>query len=246
MASFVLPLISGLAGLFGGGKQQQTTSNGSQQTSGATNTNSGTTNTQNTGFNYNPQQQSLINNFTNSANNQLKNGTDLTSYTQGGLQQIGQGGNAAGSAIANNLASRGLSFSPAAATANTQNQLNTINQQQGFLQQVPLLQNQLQSQAQANAEAALKAQGVNTTTTGGSQTSGGTTTSGNTNYNGTQTQTGNPMGGLFGGLGAGLAAPNGSGGMNIGSLLQMLGLVGGGQVGGYGPQNIPGLGYQGN
>lgn len=213
MASFVLPLISGLAGLFGGGTQKTVNTTGQQNGSSGGWSNGGSSNTNS--FNYNPLQQATANNFLNSANNQVKNAADLTPYTQQGLQGINQQGNANASAISNNLAARGLSFSPAAGTALTQNQLNTGNQEQQFMSQVPLLQNQLQTQAQTNAENALRGSGVSQTQTGTQYGNQGSQYQGNSS--GTQTTSGNPMGGLFGGLGAGLAATP-----NISSILASL------------------------
>lgn len=225
MASFVLPLVSGLAGLFGGGKQKtvDTTSNTTGSSSGST-SGGGSTSTQ-SGFNLTPEQQSLADNFSKSANSQLNNATNLTPYTQGGLQQIGQQGNANASAINNNLASRGLTFSPNAGSALAQNTINTGNQQQQFLQGIPLLQNQLQTQAQQNAEAALKAPGIATTGSTVGNTYGSTTGTNQSSTNGTQTTNGDPLAGLFGGLGAGLAGGNQYGQSNITSILRSLGLA---------------------
>jgi hypothetical protein len=235
MASFVLPLVSGLAGLFGSSNKSTTNSNSNSINQ---------TQTQNqqqsqSGFNYNPLQTALMNNFSNSANNQLNNATNLTPYTQSGLQNIQGQGQANQTALSANLASRGLSSSPAAATALTQNQLNTGNQEQNFMAQIPLLQNQLQTQAQQNAEAAFRTPGVATTSSG---TSGGTTLTQGANQ-GTSTTTGqvNPLAGLLGGLGGALGA-QGSGGLL--SLLSSL-FSGGGVTNNPIPGGIPGLDYQG-
>lgn len=224
MASFVLPLVSGLAGLFGS-SNKSTTNNQSNSTN--------QTQTQNqtqgqSGFNYNPLQQSLMNNFSNSANNQLNSATNLNPYTSQGLQSIQGQGAANQTALSNNLASRGLSSSPAAATALTQNTLNTGNQSQNFLSQIPLLQNQLQTQAQTNAENAFRTPGVATTISG---SSGGTTLQqGGTQGTSTTTGSVNPLAGLLGGLGGGLAAPSGGAdGSNLASILSSMfgGLFGG-------------------
>lgn len=222
MASFVLPLVSGLAGLFG--SSNKSTTNSSSNTAGQTQTQNQAQSQ--SGFNLNPLQQQLTNAFSGSALNQVNNATNLTPYTQGGLENLQGQGQANQTAISNNLASRGLSFSPAASTALTQNTLNTGNQEQSFLQQVPLLQNQLQTQAQQNAENAMRAPGIATSTSG---TSGGTTVN-QSGTQGTSTTTGsvNPLAGLLGGLGAGGAASGGS----LASILSSLfgGGVGGGGI----------------
>src|SRR5882757_5200945 len=134
MASFVLPVISGLAGLFGGGSTKNTSTNQTQSQSGSTQ-NQGSSNPV-----LNPFQQQLAQMFSQGAMKQFSDGTNLAPYTSGGLQQIQGQGQQNSRAIANNLANRGLSFSPAAGNATVQNQLNTGNQMQSFLQQIPLLQ----------------------------------------------------------------------------------------------------------
>jgi hypothetical protein len=84
------------------------------------------------------------------------------------------------------------------------------------------LQNALQTQAQQNAEAAFKTPGVATTESG---SSGGTTLTQGQNQ-GTSTTTGSvdPLAGLLGGLGAGLAGPSGNGTNNLAAILAKLGL----------------------
>ncbi len=218
MASFLAPIlgavIPGLAGLFGGGKQQQVntnqTTNQSQQgfQSGQTSSTP----------NLNPFQQTLAQLFSGGAADLYKQSQNLSPYTSQGLQTIqGQGtGNA--KSIANNLAARGLSFSPAAATATTQNTLNTGNQMNSFLQGIPLLQRQLQTQGLDEMMKAFGVQPFGTTT----DQSGQSSMTGTSNMSGTNVQQGNPMGGLFGGLGAGLFAPNSAGtGSNLSSIIDM-------------------------
>jgi hypothetical protein len=215
MASFVLPLVSGLAGLFGSKKTSTTNSS-----SNTTNENQSQNQFQNSNnINLNPLQQGLANNFSNAANTQLNNATNLTPYTESGLQGIQGQGQANETALNANLASRGLSSSPAAATALTQNTLNTGNQEQNFMSQIPLLQSQLENQAIQTGEGALTSQGIATSSNG---TSGGTTLS-QGGQQGTSTTTGsvNPLAGLLGGLGAGLAAPSSSN-SNLSSILASL------------------------
>jgi len=263
MAAFIAPLIGGLAGLFGGGKQQKTQTSGTigntqQGTFNQTGTTTGSTtgtNQQQFGsqtvnqHNLSPFQQMLAQRFTSGAGKLADQAADLTGYTAGGLQDINSGANANNLIQQRMLESRGLAFSPAAATAETQNLANTQNKRSQFLQQVPLLQRQLQERANTGLEQAFSTLPVDTTSTtagGSSGTSSGTSTgtteqSGSTSQSGTQTQqgtnlvSGNPMGGLFSGLGAGLLGPNSSGtGSNFGdiaSILQRLFGGGGEQIG---------------
>ncbi len=208
MAGFVLPVISGLAGLFGGGSTQKTQSQTSGNQQGQTFGSSTPT--------LNPFQQSLAALFSRGAMDQYNQGTNLAPYTSAGLQSIQGQGNQNSRAIANNLATRGLSFSPAAGSATTQNLLNTGNQMQGFLQQIPLLQHQLQSQ---NLDQLMRAFG---SMPFGQDTSGtsNTNTSGTTNS--VQSTPGGGLAGLLGGLGAGLAGPNQGGtGNQLQSILDM-------------------------
>ena len=217
MAGFVLPVISGLAGLFGGGSSKVTNTNQSQQQSGNFTNQGSSTPT------LNPLQQQLAGLFTRGAIDQFNLGTNLAPYTSSGLQSIQNQGTQNSRAIANNLATRGLSFSPAAGNATTQNQINTGNQMQGFLQQVPLLQRQLQSPSLDQLMRAFSTQpfGTDTSQSGQSQSSG--TSQGTA----TTSTPGGALAGLFGGLGAGLAAPDDtSQGSPSGlmSILRMFGL----------------------
>jgi hypothetical protein len=225
MASFVLPIISGLAGLFGGGSTKQTNTNST--TNQSQTQNQGYNNTNTSTPNLNPFQKQLAGMFSQGAMNQYTNGTNMAPYTSQGLQQIQGQGNANSKTIANNLAARGLSYSPAAANATTQNTLNTGGQMNSFLQGVPLLQHQLQQGNLQQLMQAFSTQPTGVTTSGSGDATG--TSSGTNTMNGTSTQStpGGPLAGLFGGLGAGLAGPA-SGGSNLAAILSMFGLGGGG------------------
>jgi hypothetical protein len=188
----------GLAGLFGGGKQQKT------QTSGTiTNNQQGSFNTQNsTAPNFSNLQKALMQQFTGAASNLYNQSTNLQPYEASGMEQINQGANAASQAIAANNASRGLSFSPAASTAQNQNTLNRVNQQTQFANSIPLLQRQLQQQSLGQLMQAFQV-----IPTGQTGTQSGTTTqSGTQTQQGTNLVSGDPMAGLFSGLGAGTMA----------------------------------------
>jgi hypothetical protein len=185
-------VFGGLAGLFGGGKQQKT------QTSGTiTNNQQGSFN-QSTNPNLSPLQQSLISSFTKNASDLYNQSTNLQPYESSGLEAINQGSEAARRAMASNIASRGLSFSPAGATGQNQNTLSRIGQQTQFVNSLPLLQRQLQQQSLQQLMQAFQV-----IPTG--QTSQGSTSQNSTQtQNGTNLVSGNPMGGLFSGLGAGV------------------------------------------
>lgn len=198
MASFILPAISGLAGLFGGGTQQK---QATSQTTSGTQTQSGNTNSS-TNPNLSPIQQQLANLFSSGATNLYNQGTDLTGYKQAGLQTINQNSDITNKAISNMLAARGQSFSPAAANPLISARINQGNQQTQFLQSLPLLQRSLQQQNLGGLLSAFSAMPVGQSSTG--STNGTTTTSGTTTGNGAIS--GNPLAGLFGGAGAGLAA----------------------------------------
>jgi len=208
MASFVLPIISGLAGLFGGGKQGSTSTSQQGSTSQTQNGNYNTFGSSTP--NLNPYQQQLQKLFTQGASNNLNNSTNLSGYSNAGLAQIGQQGSANNQQISNALAARGLQYSPVAGNALAQNTINTGNQENSFLQSVPLLQTQLSQQALQQAMQAFSTQPYGTSTTGGGTNWGATT--GSSQQYGTGSQYGDPLAGLFGGLGAGLAAPMNPGG----------------------------------
>ena len=113
MASFLAPIlgavIPGLAGLFGGGKQQQVNTNQTTNTNQNQNYSGSSTSTPN----LNPFQQTLAAMFSGGAADMYNKSTNLAPYTSQGLQQI-QGQNTANSkSIANNLAARGaFCYSP--------------------------------------------------------------------------------------------------------------------------------------
>ena len=226
MASFVLPILSGLTGLLSGGSTKQTNTNSTTNQSQNQNQNYSNTNTSTP--NLNPFQQQLAKMFTQGSMDQFTSGTNMAPYTSQGLQQIQGQGNANSKTIANNLAARGLSYSPAAANATTQNTLNTGGQMNSFLQGVPLLQHQLQQGNLQQLMQAFSTQPTGVTTSGSGDATG--MSSGTSTMNGTSTQStpGGPLAGLFGGAGAGLAGPGAGGQSNLANILNMFGLGGGG------------------
>lgn len=221
--------IGAVAGLFGGGKQKTVNSNynsnqNTQNTIDQTNTQSGQTSNTSTP-NLSPLQSAISQYFlpqVNAINNSANNTRGLE---QGGLEAIGGANKGVQTQIQNSLASRGLSNSPAAGTALTQEALNTGNQQAQFESNLPQLQNQLRLQAlQASTGAfgALPTGVTNTGTSSGTSNTTGTSTS-NTQGSGSgqNVQFGNPLGGAASGFGAGFI---GSGG--VGSLLNAFGYGG--------------------
>lgn len=182
----------GLAGLFGGGKQQQTQTNG-------TITNN-TSSTSNGSYSNNPVftglQNALINQFTSGAASLYNQSTNMAPYTASGLQQINNTANASATAENANLAARGLSFSPAAATAQTQGRQAQAGQQSQFLNSIPLLQRQLQQQSLGQLMQAFQV--IPTGSTGTTSQTG--TQTGTQTQQGTNLVSGNPLAGATSGL----------------------------------------------
>lgn len=219
MASFILPIISGLTGLFSGGAKKQTDTNFNNKTDQSQ---SGTT-SGSTSPNFSPLQQQLMQMFTNGAINQYNQGTDLSGYKNQGIRDINSTGNAARKNLDNSIASRGLSFSPAAANADTSLEQGRIGNIQNFLQTIPLLQRQIQQQNIQGLQSAFGIIPTGTNSTGTSNVTGTSTSSGTGQQ--IQSSPGGWLSGLFSGLGQGLNAPStpGGGQNNLGSILGSLG-----------------------
>lgn len=208
---------SGLAGLFGGGKQQKVQTSGTISNTG-TQSQSGTSassgfNTTNLTHNLSPLQLSLIGQFTKGAGDLFNQANDLSGYRSEGLKTINQNANLADKVLQNSLAARGLTYSPAAANAITQGQINRVGQQSQFENQLPLLQRQLQESALGDIMKAFQLLPTDTTQSsafGGQTASNQTGTSSSTQtQQGTNLVSGNPLTGLFGGLGSGFLVPGG-------------------------------------
>lgn len=217
-ASFILPIVSGLSGLFGGGssKTTNTNTNYNNQQSAQGTSNASTT------PNLSPLQTMLSQMFGGQAQTMADNtGNLLNGYTAGGLQNINQAGQAQTNTLNNVLASRGLANSPDAATANTMNTENQLNQSQQLLSSIPLLQRQMQQQNIAQLQGAFSALPTGVSSTGNTSQTG--QSSGTQQQQSTTSTPGGLLSGLFAGLGGGLAAPSGSGGSNLNSILQSVG-----------------------
>lgn len=192
--------ISALAGLLGGGKPKVTTT-----TSDTSSSSSGQFDQSSTPI-LSQAQNDLIDYFTNAAKNKFNAGApDLSGYTAGGLQNINDAGDLKSKIMANTLASRGLSFSPAAAFSQVQPQSDRLAQSSSFLNTIPLVKKQLEDQNFQNLLDSFKLLPTGTSASGTSSQSGTSSTKGTT------TQPGNALGGLFSGLGAGLFAGLGFG-----------------------------------
>lgn len=230
MATLAAPLIgglvSGLAGLFGGGPQKTAT----QQTTNSSNSSNGTSSSS-VNPNLSAEQQQLSNTYGEGLLNQYNQGTDLSGYKASGLQQINNTSNAAKKATDNMIASRGQSFSPAGATADIAQNINSGNQQSSFLNSIPLLQKQLQSQNLSQLIQGFSAlpTAVSSNGTSSNNSTGTSTTTGN----GSLVAPGGQLGGAIAGIGSGLA-------VGYPSLAGSLGAQNGGQNSGYGAPGVNG------
>ncbi len=205
MAGLAIPLVlsgvSALAGLFGNREKKTTT----DQTS---NTNTSNNATQNVDLSntpqYTPEMAAYRDQILNALRNRLVGSTDLSGYTTSGMQQINQGADLRRKALENILASRGLSNSPSAANAVGRTESGRIGEQVNFMNSIPLLQRQLQGEDLNQFGQFFSSLPVGTRQTG--TTTLASTGQSNTTAHGTTTQPSDMLGGLFGGLGAGLAA----------------------------------------
>lgn len=229
MAGFIVPaVISGIGSIFGGlfGNRSQTTnqnySNNTQQSGQQNFYGTGQNNFSNVSMpTYDPAQLQmrnfLLNQFYNRSNPQAI--TDLTnSAINQGVENYNQGYRSADLALQNNLAQRGLQYSPAGAAASSQLQNERIGNIVGLRNQAPMLRNQLQESALTDFSNFLSRLPVGTASSGTQNTiqTGDTNSSMNSSTSGTGqvTQPGNMLGGLFngiGGLGGILASLYGSG-----------------------------------
>jgi len=234
MAAFILPIISGLAGLFGNKNKtsQESKFNTTENVSGQQ--------TASTRPDLNPLQQRLIDMFSQGAQNMYQRGLDTSGYQATGLRNINDASDIQQKLMENILAQRGLSYSPAAATSLSGIEQGRAHEISQFMNSIPLLQRQMQQQDIGQLMQAFGAQPYGSTQTG--------TSNQTINRSGTQTgattQSGSPWAGLFGGLGAGLAGPSSGGsGSNLDAILKSFGFGGPG-----GPKNTPtwqGTGEQG-
>ncbi len=144
------------------------------------------------------------------------------------MQQINAAADAR-SKIANNLiASRGLSYSPAATSAQIGNENERLRGSTDFLNTIPLLARQLKGQDISQLISGFSALPTATTAH----------TLGTTTQRGTSLVPGNPIASAASGFGAGLFAPQTPGSNN--ALEQILGRFFGPKTPPFNPDNTPG------
>jgi hypothetical protein len=177
MSTFLNPIgaaLGGVGGLISGFAGTKTTSSTNQTTS----SNATTSGSSSTTPNMSTLQQMLSNLFGAGAMNNYNENVNLQPYINSGLQNINSGTSAASQQIAAQLASRGLSSSPYAATAEMQPQLQAQQEQSQLLNSIPLLQQQLNLQNLSGVESAFTPLPTGTTSAGtGTSTSSGTNNS---------------------------------------------------------------------
>jgi hypothetical protein len=185
MSAFVMPVLSGLSGLFG--NAPQTTTTDSSQTGTST-------------PNLSPEQLAFMQSIMKQAQQGMQ-GSNLQGYQAGANANINRGSEANNNILQSVLAARGLTYSPLAGAATAANEGNRIGQQTQVSNQMPLLRQQLLQQNLAGAVNAFRATPYGTTT--------------NQTGHSTQTKSGGGvmgmLSGLFGGLGAGIEAGGGWG-----------------------------------
>lgn len=204
MATMAIPIIAGLlgglGGLFGNRPKQTTqdiTSSGKESQTG-TSSGTGLQMPELSGL-----QQTAQDTFLRALMDKIRGGTDLRGYQAGGIQDINQGYNLKQQALQNILAARGLSYSPAAGTAQGGLESQRIGDVTRFNQQMPMVQRQMSIEDINNLIQGFMStpKGVRTTSTQDYST--------NRDYSGTQhsvgTQPGDMMGGLLSGAGGALA-----------------------------------------
>lgn len=187
--------ISALSGLFGGRKQ---TAN-NQQTNNSTSTSTP---------NLTPFQNMIQTILGQKAVDNLDKDTDLSGYAASGLREINSGAEIAKKVAANNVAARGLSYSPAGFNPLQVIDSNRVAEGTDLINRLPLLQKQLNQQDLATLANIFQVMPKASTQT--------------TNQTGTSLveNPGNMAGGALSGAAQGLMAPSSPGGVsNIQAIL---------------------------
>lgn len=135
--------------------------------------------------------------------NRVGTGTNLSGYKATGLRALNMQSDMRQKLLERILAQRGLSYSPAAAAISMRSADADAGKQFDFLNSIPLLQRQLEGEDAMNLVRAASAMPT------GNRQVGTTTTSGTSSTQGTATQPGDVLGGLFSGLGQGIASTYG-------------------------------------
>lgn len=212
MAAFIPALISGVAGLAGGLLNRPKTTQ--QNSSSTTNTSQQINANQNSNVApvYDPQQLAMRN-FLLNAFYQRANSADVDktvgSYVNSGVNNINSNAQTSEQAIRNVLASRGLSYSGAAATPLANAESSRIGQITDLRNQAPLIKDQLQGKYLTDFASFLSGLPVGQQGSGTSYQN--TEGSQHTDQHGTITDPGNILGGAVSGLGSGLALMYGNG-----------------------------------
>ncbi len=189
--------ISALASLLGNRKKQATQENTTTQNSSGTQfTDSSSTPL------LTPEAQGAYSQLFPALQNRVQQGADLSGYRDAGLRNINTSGENSRNRIVQALAARGLSNSPASAALIARQGDAQASESSNFLNNIPLLQRQMQGQ---DLDQLLRAATALPT---GMRNQGSVTTTGNatSTSKGTATQPGDMLGGLFSGLGQGLAS----------------------------------------
>ena len=134
--------------------------------------------------------------------NRLRSSTDLAGFKASGVRDIGRQQQIQQRMLERNLAARGLNNSPAAAAIEARSADASSGRMLDFLGSLPLLQRQLESEDAGNLIRAASSIPV------GRHSQSTATSSGTSRTQGTATNTdpGNMLGGLFSGLGQGIAS----------------------------------------
>jgi len=203
MAAFIPLAISGitaLASLLSSRKKQAT------QESSTTQNSSGTQFTDSSSMPLlTPEAQGAYSQLFPALQNRVQQGADLSGYRDAGLRNINTTGEGARNRLTQALAARGLSNSPASVALMARQGDAQASESSNFLNNIPLLQRQMQGQ---DLDQLLRAATALPT---GMRNSGATTTTGTatSRSTGTTTQPSDMLGGLFSGLGQGLASTYG-------------------------------------
>lgn len=140
----------------------------------------------------------------------------MRNYESAGLEDINRGAES-GRAILNKiLAERGLSYSPAAATALGRVEENRIGRGIAFRNQLPLVQDELERERLTDLSGFFSRLPFGTSTTSTGTSTGVSSTGGTSSGTGASTDPGNLLGGLTGGLGNMLAFLYGQGAFDNG------------------------------
>jgi len=201
MAAFAIPLaisgISALAGILGNRKKSATQENTTTQNSSGTQLTDSSSTPMLT-----PEALGAYSQLFPALQNRVQQGADISGYRDAGLRNINSSGEGARNRIIQALAARGLSNSPASAAILARQGDAQASESSNFLNNIPLLQRQMQGQDLDQLLRAASALPTGMRNVGSVSTTGSATSK----STGTATQPGDMLGGLFSGLGQGLAS----------------------------------------